>query len=208
MAMSKCQKCGKYKWSYTKIEDRVRASCGSCGNIVEWTPRKKKPVIYYPPKKHPEDFPEFKIQGILFFDGGLDVKEEKATWGFVLRIGGKQYSENGHVLPNTSNMGEQSALLHGLRFALGMNVTHIAVFGDSKLIINQAKDEWGCNKEHMRKNYNEIQQLLKKFNQYLINWIPRELNEEADFMTRTIGKKLQPGIYNTNYEGTNAIEKS
>ena len=44
MAMSPCRQCRSNKWSYEvkDAEAKIKATCGKCGNSVEWTSDKLK----------------------------------------------------------------------------------------------------------------------------------------------------------------------
>ncbi|MGL6343117.1 MAG: reverse transcriptase-like protein, partial [Waterburya sp.] len=44
----------------------------------------------------------------------------------------------------TNNQAEYGGLLLGLRKALELEITHLVVFGDSQLIINQVNGEYAC----------------------------------------------------------------
>ena len=58
--------------------------------------------------------------------------------------------------------------------------------GDSMLVINQITGSWKCNKEHLQKARDRCKELITKITpqQFELEWVPREQNEEADALSR------------------------
>lgn len=84
----------------------------------------------------------------------------------------------------TSNVAEYE----GLKAAVSWLNDHgiedsITIKGDSQLVIKQMKGEWEVRSETSRKYVPEIKQMLEGMDVRFI-WVPREMNEEADKLSR------------------------
>lgn len=140
-------------------------------------------------------FPEVKINvvnirhgistGTLYFDGScLTNPNGKTSWAYLLRAGEMEVAGCGTLPHGTNNVGEQLGLLKGLETAIENNIQELVVFGDSKMIIEQAKGNWGCKASHLQDGYNTIHDLKMKFKRIFFIWVPREVNEEADALSK------------------------
>lgn len=85
----------------------------------------------------------------------------------------------------TNNEGEYQGLLLGLRAAIGLGIRELHIEGDSMLVVCQVTDRWLTKAPHLIPLRNQAQDLLHWFDDYWVRWIPREMNQDADSMTRT-----------------------
>ncbi|CAM9171811.1 unnamed protein product, partial [Heterosigma akashiwo] len=53
----------------------------------------------------------------------------------------------------TNNEAEYDGVLSGMAAALELGIKDLQVYGDSKMIIMQLKDEWKCRAEHLQPLY-------------------------------------------------------
>ncbi len=83
----------------------------------------------------------------------------------------------------TNNVAEYTALIKGLECLKEMGVSKVRIRGDSQLVIRQLKGEYRVRSSRMKPLYEKARQLLRDF-QYELEWVPRELNEEADRLSR------------------------
>lgn len=61
------------------------------------------------------------------------------------------------------------------------------LFGDSKLAINQTLGNWGCKVEELRPFSEASRERYKSLNEegeVSLGWIPREMNEDADLLSK------------------------
>jgi len=86
----------------------------------------------------------------------------------------------GEPFRGTNNEAEYRGLLLGLHAALKHGVRHLAIRGDSKLVVMQVRGEWACRKDHLNLLLAEALLLLKNFDSWTIAWVPREQNKAAD----------------------------
>lgn len=90
----------------------------------------------------------------------------------------------------TNNVSEYQGLIHLLGY-LQQNHEHdlIEVFGDSKMVILMTKGVWGKKKPHKSKKHLKpllmrARELYNSFENISIDWIPREQNQLADFLSK------------------------
>jgi ribonuclease HI len=80
----------------------------------------------------------------------------------------------------TSNQAEYRALIGGLKAAIDEGVKRLKVKGDSELVIRQVRGEYGCHNGGLQPLLAQVKGLLGYFQKCEFEWIPRELNGEAD----------------------------
>jgi ribonuclease HI len=91
----------------------------------------------------------------------------------------------------TNNTTEYEALLQGLRKALYMNIQNLTVFGNSEIVVRQAKNYIHCLSLHLKSYQSEVRNLMNKFSSFNISSIPRLNNSEADLLAN-VASKLFP----------------
>ena len=74
---------------------------------------------------------------------------------------------------------EYRALLCGLELARERSVSYLAVFSDSRNLVNQMNRLWNAG-DNLAKLRDEAEEALKSFKGTQVSWIPRKWNEEAD----------------------------
>ena len=91
----------------------------------------------------------------------------------------------------TNNTAEYEALVQGLRKAIELKVSNLKVFGDSKIIVKQIRNQIHYVSPHLKAYQNEVWDLLKCFNAFNIISIPRIKNTAADLLA-TSATRLVP----------------
>lgn len=88
---------------------------------------------------------------------------------------------------NTNNVGEYLALYKLLNLLIenDLQTKSIIVRGDSNLVINQMNNLWGCKKPSLQLLLDKCRALLPSFSHIEFEWIPRELNAEADRLSHS-----------------------
>ena len=74
---------------------------------------------------------------------------------------------------------EYRALLAGLDLALERNVHYLAVFSDSRNLVNQMNELWNAG-EHLGELRDQARKKLTRFKSTQVSWVPRNWNKEAD----------------------------
>ncbi|XP_022154406.1 uncharacterized protein LOC111021683 [Momordica charantia] len=84
----------------------------------------------------------------------------------------------------SNNEAEYEALLAGLRVAKGLGASHIKVFSDSQLIVNQIKEEYQTKDPRMEKYLSKVRLYLAHFGTYEVSQVPRSENSNADALAK------------------------
>lgn len=130
---------------------------------------------------------------ILNFDGLCDPVNPGgvATYGFLVRHGGRVIHEaHGLASPprptSSNNVAEYGGLIAALRWLVdaGLQDAPAIIRGDSKLIILQARGDWGVKSANLRALNEEARRLLALLPRARLEWVPREQNAEADELSR------------------------
>ena len=96
-----------------------------------------------------------------------------------------------------NNEAEYEALLHGIRMAKNYGATHLMIYGDSNLVVQQTMKECDAVADNMIA-YRDLYNILEgNFEGSQLRHIGRESNEEAD-MLANIGSrkgKVPDGVF-------------
>ena len=96
---------------------------------------------------------------------------------------------------NSNNVAEYKAFLLVMDMLKGIRNKNIVINGDSNLVVQQMSNRWrikdGMYKHSALKALEEVI-ILKKNNNIIINWIPREQNSDADELSNEGIKKVCP----------------
>ena len=117
---------------------------------------------------------------------GALLKEPNGT-----AIPGAELSERiGPVESPTT--AEYRALLRGLELARERGVNYLAVFSDSRILVNQMNRLWNAG-DNLAPLRDEAEEMLKTFKGTQVSWIPRNWNQEADALVNTaFGTRTAP----------------
>jgi ribonuclease HI len=119
----------------------------------------------------------------LYCDGASRGNPGPASAGAVLYESGstKILARHGKRLGKaTNNVAEYEAMILGLREALKMGATSVAVHADSELVIKQVKGVYRVKHPEMQERHGQVLGLLAKFKTWRAVHVPREKNAEAD----------------------------
>jgi len=132
---------------------------------------------------------------VMNFDGLCEPKNPGgiATYGVTIKKNGKViHEENGlaDAVPWTSeasnNVAEYSGIVHGLRWLVshGFNKSPVIVRGDSKLVISQLSGTFKVKAPRIVDLYKKAVELADHFHEIHYEWVNRELNSDADLLSR------------------------
>src|SRR6185503_12530857 len=115
----------------------------------------------------------------LYFDGSVMGPDAEAGVVLVSLEGGKfQYAVRLHF-PVSNNVAEYEALISDLRIAIDIGATHLYVYGDSKLVIDQVMKNSNCESPLMEAYCQEVHKLEGKFWGMELHHIPRKQNPDV-----------------------------
>ena len=129
-------------------------------------------------------------QLIMYFDGGCEPKNPGgvATFGWcAMTIDNDIIAKNngvvhpyGHPM-STNNVAEYTALLKGLEYLRETKWSgELLVRGDSMLVIRAIEGRWRCKAPHLIPIYKMCMDILRTFDRYAAEWIPRKDNSFCD----------------------------
>lgn len=104
----------------------------------------------------------------------------------------------------TNNEAEYQALSAVLEAAIGKNVQHLIVHGDSALVINQVTGKWQVRSPNLYDFCQKCRNLIRQFRTCKFKWVRREQNRAADALSK---KALSELLDNTGWGNQTDIGK-
>lgn len=122
----------------------------------------------------------------LFTDGASQGNPGDSGAGFVIKNSKREVvAEDCEYLgEQTNNHAEYMALIRGMELALEKGFTDLVVLADSNLIVQQMSGKFKVRTESLRPLKKMADEIAKKFDSIVFEWIPREENEEADALSK------------------------
>ena len=124
---------------------------------------------------------------LIYSDGGARGNPGPAAIGAVVFDGSSQplrrlASVSEYIGETTNNVAEYKAMIAGLEAARGFGARRVIVRADSMLVIRQVEGAWKVKQPHLRPFVQEIQRLLRGYDDVVLEHVPRELNTDADLL--------------------------
>ncbi len=94
----------------------------------------------------------------------------------------------------TNNEAEYLTMLEGLVTAKKMGIKRIKIFSDSQLVVRQIRGAYKIKKETLKKINKKIMEILKSFEEFEINSVPRE-NKYIKIVDKLANDKIKGIIY-------------
>jgi ribonuclease HI len=118
----------------------------------------------------------------LYFDGCSKGNPGKGGAGAVIYHNKEEIWSNYAFLGDsvTNNYAEYQGLLMGLNAALNLNIKNLAVYGDSKLVINQLNGTFQVKSGNLVECYNNAALIKHKLNYVTFKHVYRTENKRAD----------------------------
>ena len=118
----------------------------------------------------------------LYFDGASRGNPGPASYGGVIYNpdGSTLLTYNKAIGNYTNNVAEYLGLVVGLRHCIDQEITNVAVFGDSKLVIEQTKGKWKVKSDNLKKLHEEVNKCLKNIDKATFTHVYRRDNTVAD----------------------------
>lgn len=123
----------------------------------------------------------------VFVDGLAEPRNPgTGTYGYVIYRDGKKISEGKGFSGNkvSNNYSEYCALIEALNSILKFKEEEVVVYSDSKLLVNQMSGKWKVKKGQYIDKYLKSREVVKEFKNIRFEWIPRDKNREADYLSR------------------------
>ena len=135
----------------------------------------------------------------LYFDGLCLPKNPGgvACYGFVVYENGKELSRGYGLAARpwseeaTNNVAEYVGLLKGLEWiSRNRPKEDVTVRGDSRLIVMQMAGKFKVRSKRLRPLHERCKMLESKLGNVVYEWVPREMNREADRLTEEAYRKF------------------
>lgn len=126
--------------------------------------------------------------GSIFTDGGARGNPGPAACGVVLYDEhNKEIDRLGKYLDETTNnVAEYMGLLEGLQLATSHNITHLKVFMDSDLIVQQMQGHWKVKDAKLKLLHEQAHVLCEQFIDVEFQHVRREKNKVADSIVNEV----------------------
>ena len=117
----------------------------------------------------------------VYFDGACRGNPGPAAVGWLLVSSDGVVAEgNERIGETTNNDAEYQALIRALEAARDYGLDEVDVRGDSQLIVKQVRGEWDANEPTLRERRVRVRELLREFDRWSLEHVPREINSHAD----------------------------
>jgi ribonuclease HI len=117
----------------------------------------------------------------VYFDGACRGNPGPAAVGWAVVTSDGIVAEGGERIgTTTNNQAEYEALIRALRAARDLGFDEVDVRGDSQLIVRQVRGEWNTNDPDLREYRVTVRELLRAFDRWTLQHVPREVNQRAD----------------------------
>ena len=123
------------------------------------------------------------VKVVIEADGGSRGNPGPAGYGAVVftadraTVLAESKQAIGHA---TNNVAEYRGLIAGLEDAVKLDATEVAVFMDSKLVVEQMSGRWKVKHPDLIELHAQARKLAARFDRISYAWIPRERNKHAD----------------------------
>ncbi len=98
---------------------------------------------------------------------------ENSGYGFFVKETGESFYEKKSNI--TNNQAEYMAMIAALKKFVNSN-DEIIIFSDSKNTVSQLNHEFAINNEHLRVLAQEAWNIIGKFSNLTLTWVPRKEN--------------------------------
>jgi ribonuclease HI len=123
---------------------------------------------------------------IIYVDGACSGNPGEGGAGVVIK------DEQGKTIAHlkeylgmvTNNKAEYQALILGLKEARELGVRDVEVNLDSELVVNQVNGMYRTRDAQLKTLGEEVRRLLGRYSHWVVRYIPREDNREADRLAR------------------------
>lgn len=129
----------------------------------------------------------------LYTDGASRGNPGPAAIGVVIEdeSGRVRSRISRRISETTNNRAEYVALIAGLEEAARLGAEHIEVRSDSELLVKQIKGVYRVKNPELKRLYEQVHRLMRRFSSFSIVHISREQNRAADALTRKALHKAQ-----------------
>jgi ribonuclease HI len=132
------------------------------------------------------------MEWTIYIDGASSCNPGHAGAGFVIydEHGNEVGRDSAYLGEMTNNMAEYEALVRALSKAFDANVKNVSIYTDSLLVANQILGKYKIKNITLQKYAEKAKNLIRTFDHFAVQYIPREKNKVADKLAKeAINKK-------------------
>ncbi|CAN1244477.1 Ribonuclease HI [Linum perenne] len=173
-------------------------SMGVAGRMSKWAVELSEYDVHFQPRTaiKAQALADFVVEGCVRAEGRLDdywelyvdgaSSKNGAGAGIVLKSPQGVLHETALRFnkSRTNNAAEYGALIAGLRMAKTMGVSHLKVFSDSAIVVNQLSGVYEVREETLAPYNDQAKIALKDFQTTEIHQVAREDNAHADALSK------------------------
>jgi len=122
-----------------------------------------------------------------YIDGSCMGNPGDAGFGIVVKDKNDDILEiyGDYIGDATNNIAEYQALISCLELVKKYNMDRLIIYSDSQLVVNQIKGLYKVKKEHLKKLFDKVQNIMYDASYKIkIIHVPREKNKEADKLAK------------------------
>ncbi len=129
----------------------------------------------------------------IFTDGASRNNPGEAGAGVYILQDGKPVEQIARYLGRTTNnIAEYTAAIIGFEKAVERGATKVRLFADSELLVKQLNGLYKVKNEGLKPLHARVKELIAKVGSVEVQYIPRELNKEADALAnKAIDEKIK-----------------
>jgi len=129
---------------------------------------------------------------VVHTDGGSIGNPGPSGIGAVIEYEGNKKTYAKDIGMGTNNEAEYKALVFALRKTKALigsqkaKAAQVKCFADSQLMVNQLNHEYHLKNKRIINLFVEVWNLMLEFSRVEFNYVPREQNQEADTLVRSV----------------------
>jgi ribonuclease HI len=131
------------------------------------------------------------VEWHIYIDGASSCNPGHAGAGFVVydELGNEIWRDSAYLGEMTNNMAEYEAMVRALVKATKSDVRNVFIYSDSLLVVNQVLGTYKVKNNTLQKYAEQVKGLIRTFDHFAVQYIPREENKVADKLAKEAIKK-------------------
>ncbi len=141
----------------------------------------------------------------IYSDGACSGNPGPAGIGVVIKKDGEVLKEiSRYIGEATNNIAEYMAIIYAAQEALILKADEVALFTDSELAYNQIIGQYRVKDIKIKVLFDQVQHLASGFKNFVVTYVPREQNANADKLARKAIKTEQAKVVASRQPPDNA----
>nr|XP_025617069.1 uncharacterized protein LOC112709395 [Arachis hypogaea] len=152
------------------------------GRLTKWSIELSEFDIIYEPRIDRPTKPRLYLE--LYVDGASNAEGSGAGVYLTNKHDLQTEQSIRFSFQTSNNQAEYEALLAGLRLAQSLNITHLQVYCDSQLVVQQVTGHFQVKDQLLEKYHTLVRDLIPQFHSVQITHIAQEQNTRADALSK------------------------